>query len=50
MDERILATASKKGILSNGDLQIAIDSMTTLNKIGEELGKLEYVHALTDVT
>jgi len=46
----ILATASKKSLLSNDDLQIAIDSMTSLNKIGEELGKLEYVNALTDVT
>ncbi|MBL0342054.1 MAG: selenide, water dikinase SelD [Bacteroidetes bacterium] len=46
----ILATASKKDILSAEDLQTAIESMTTLNKIGEELGKLDGVHALTDVT
>ncbi len=46
----ILATASKKGILKETDLQTAIASMTTLNKIGVALGKLEGVTALTDVT
>ncbi len=46
----VLATASKKGILTEGDLHTAIDSMTTLNKIGEQLGQLEYIRALTDVT
>lgn len=46
----LLATASKKGLLKEEDLQVAITSMTTLNKIGEELGKLNHVSALTDVT
>ncbi len=46
----ILATASKKGILKAEDLQTAIHSMTSLNKIGVELGKLDGVTALTDVT
>ena len=46
----ILATASKKGLLTEKDLQTAITSMTTLNKIGAELGHQQWVHALTDVT
>jgi len=46
----ILATASKKGILKEEDLQTAITSMTTLNKIGEVLGSFEGVNSLTDVT
>jgi selenide, water dikinase len=46
----VLATASKKGILTDADLQTAINSMTTLNILGEHLGKLEGVTALTDVT
>lgn len=46
----ILSTAQKKGWLEPEDLQTAIDWMTTLNRIGETLGKLPYVHALTDVT
>lgn len=46
----ILTTASKKGLVNAEDLVVAIDSMTTLNKIGAVLGSLNYVHALTDVT
>lgn len=46
----VLATASKKSLLTDDDLQVAVRSMTTLNKPGEELGKLPGVHALTDVT
>ena len=46
----VLATASKKGLLSDEHLQEAIDSMTTLNKVGVELGKISGVNALTDVT
>ena len=46
----ILSTAQKKGIVEPEDLQTAIHWMTTLNRIGEELGKLPFVHALTDVT
>ncbi len=46
----ILSTASKKGFLEEADREIAVKSMTTLNKVGYELGKLKGVHALTDVT
>ncbi len=46
----IITTAQKKGIAKEDDLQRAIDSMTTLNKVGAALGKLKSVHALTDVT
>lgn len=46
----VITTASKKGIVNNADLQLAIKSMTTLNKIGAVLGTLDYIHAITDVT
>jgi selenide,water dikinase len=46
----VLSTAQKKGILRPEDARIALQSMTKLNKIGETLGKLDYVKALTDVT
>lgn len=46
----ILSTASKQGKLKPEHLQISVDNMTKLNKIGYELGKLKGVHALTDVT
>ena len=46
----ILSTAQKKNLLSNEDLSLAINSMKTLNKIGIELGKLNSVKAMTDVT
>ena len=46
----ILTTAQKKGKIRGGHEQLAINSMTTLNKIGEKFGKLSYVKAMTDVT
>ncbi len=46
----MLATALKRELLSESEIQQAIDSMCLLNKFGEELGKCEFVHALTDVT
>ncbi|MBO9616945.1 MAG: selenide, water dikinase SelD [Dyadobacter sp.] len=46
----ILSTAQKRGILRPEDALMALQSMTTLNKIGELLGKMHYVKALTDVT
>lgn len=45
-----LSTAQKKGVLKPEDQQMIIKSMTTLNKIGEVFGKLDYVTAMTDVT
>lgn len=46
----VLSTAQKRGLLSDADLQQAIEQMATLNAFGEHLGPLPYVHALTDVT
>lgn len=46
----VMATALKRGLLEQEDYQVLTATMTTLNKIGEQLGKQSYVHALTDVT
>lgn len=46
----ILSTAQKKGKLQPLHAEMALKSMTTLNKIGEIYGKLPYVKAMTDVT
>lgn len=46
----ILTTALKKNLLSQEDLDLAIRTMTTLNRAGEALGRMEGVHSLTDVT
>lgn len=45
-----LATALKRDLISTEGMQPAVEAMCTLNSFGEELGKHEYVHALTDVT
>jgi selenide,water dikinase len=46
----ILSTAQKKGIITEPHALMAKQSMEKLNSIGEKLGALSYVHALTDVT
>lgn len=46
----ILTTAEKKGILKADHRGVAANQMMQLNKVGEELGKVEGVHAMTDVT
>ena len=46
----ITTTAQKREIVRPEHLKEAKRSMLTLNKIGEKLGQLPYVHALTDVT
>lgn len=46
----ILSTAQKRGLLKPEHLPVMIRQMTTLNKIGEELGKIKGVSAMTDVT
>jgi selenide,water dikinase len=46
----ILTTAQKRGILNPKDLQVAKEIMLQLNNIGADLGKLEAVKAMTDVT
>jgi selenide,water dikinase len=46
----ILSTAQKRGLLKEEHLKTMIGQMTTLNKIGEDLGKIKGVTAMTDVT
>lgn len=46
----ILTTAEKRGILKEEDAHLASDSMTQLNSIGAELGRISGVRAMTDVT
>ena len=46
----ILSTAQKQGILKEEDRQTARNLMLTINTIGKELGKLDNVKAMTDVT
>jgi len=46
----ILSTAQKRGLLKEEHLKNMIDQMTVLNKIGEELGKINGVTAMTDIT
>jgi selenide,water dikinase len=46
----ILTTAQKKGLLKPEDLATAKESMLKLNKIGQSLGEMKGVSALTDVT
>lgn len=46
----IITTAQKRGIVSEDDMQLAIDSMTKLNIVGKLFGELDYVNAMTDVT
>ncbi|HRH48610.1 MAG TPA: selenide, water dikinase SelD [Panacibacter sp.] len=46
----ILTTAEKKGLLKAEHKELAPQQMMQLNKIGEALGKLKSVHAMTDIT
>jgi selenide,water dikinase len=46
----ILATAQKKELITGQDLTKLLNQLTTINKVGEQLGKIEGVHAMTDVT
>jgi len=46
----ILTTAQKRGILKSSDLKICKEWMLTLNTLGQKLGKIRGVTALTDVT
>ena len=46
----ILSTAQKRGLLKPEHLPVMIGQMIALNKIGEELGKIDGVNAMTDVT
>jgi selenide, water dikinase len=46
----VLSTAQKRGLLKEEHVAVMIKQMTQLNKIGEALGKIEGVTAMTDVT
>ncbi|HET6768970.1 MAG TPA: selenide, water dikinase SelD [Chitinophagaceae bacterium] len=46
----ILSTAQKRGLLKDEQLQIMVEQMTRLNKIGSDLGEIKGVTAMTDVT
>jgi len=46
----ILSTAQKRGVLKQADAAVALQSMCMLNKIGEVMGTLPEVKAMTDVT
>lgn len=46
----VLATAIKKGFLTADHYTVLTKQLTTLNSIGEPLGKIAAVHAMTDVT
>jgi selenide,water dikinase len=46
----ILTTAEKKNLLKEEDKTLAADQMMQLNKIGAIMGKIDGVHAMTDVT
>jgi len=46
----ILSTSQKRGILTEPHLHLMIKQLTKLNKVGEELGIISDVHAMTDVT
>lgn len=46
----ILTTAEKKGILQAGHEELAAKQMMLLNRVGESLGSIRSVSAMTDVT
>ena len=46
----ILTTAEKKGLLTEDDKWLAANQMMQLNRVGEALGKIMGVKAMTDVT
>lgn len=46
----MLTTAQKKGVVESADLDLAVQSMQQLNRIGAELSRIAGVHAMTDVT
>src|SRR5829696_677688 len=46
----VLSTAIKRGLLQADHYAGLLRQLTTLNKVGEALGKLTGVHAMTDVT
>ena len=46
----ILSTAQKRNVLKEEHLKVLIEQLTALNAIGEALGKINGVSAMTDIT
>ncbi|MBC7695916.1 MAG: selenide, water dikinase SelD [Burkholderiales bacterium] len=46
----VLSTALKRGLLKEEEYKLLIEQTTALNSIGEQLGNLSYVNAMTDIT
>ena len=46
----VLSTALKRGLLNETHYKLLLEQTTALNSIGEKLGTLSYVNAITDVT
>lgn len=46
----ILSTAQKRGLLKDEHHSIMLDQLTSLNKIGESVGQITGVNAMTDIT
>ncbi|MDP2388384.1 MAG: selenide, water dikinase SelD [Bacteroidota bacterium] len=46
----LMSTALKRGLLKEEDYSVFLEQTTSLNNIGESLGKLSFVNAITDVT
>lgn len=46
----ILSTAQKRKVITDSDVALLLKELTRLNSIGEEVGKLQNVSAMTDVT
>lgn len=46
----IVSTSVKRKLIKEDHYKILVQQLTTVNKIGELLGKVEGVHAMTDVT
>ncbi len=46
----MITTAHKRGLAAKENFEEAVKTMTMLNTIGYEFGKLDYVKAMTDVT
>jgi len=46
----ILSTAQKRDVLKEAHLSLMLAQLSQLNKVGEALGKITGVHAMTDIT
>lgn len=46
----VLSTSIKRGLIKEEHYKILLRQLTTLNSAGEALGKVDAVHAMTDVT